>query len=352
VEATKGKLQGCEACQMSHRIFADGSEGWIHHGTQASNGSIPWEVAGADGSRPSYRPQSIKQLNRQPDAFQIERTAQTHRGYNVALKPAYEPIIVARKPFKSSVAANVLEWGTGAINVDACRVETVEELRRTVGGFAAKSEIFHNDEKYKINTMETNHPQGRWPANVIHDGSDEVVRLFPSPHGAGAACGQKFTRGENTNVYGAANLGANTGARHGDTGSAARFFYTAKASKADRDEGCEGMELRGKNEVYGNGLNTATKLDPKLHTPESVAARPQRHNHHPTVKPTALMRYLVRLVTPPGGVTFDPFMGSGSTGKAAVLEGFSFTGCDTEEEYVEIARKRIEFARQQLRMEL
>jgi site-specific DNA-methyltransferase (adenine-specific) len=137
---------------------------------------------------------------------------------------------------------------------------------------------------------------GRWPANLIHDGSEEVESL---------------------------------------TGSAARFFYCAKASKADRDEGCEGLELV----THQSGMGGAMPVDDHGNARDRFKA--QSRNHHPTVKPTALMRYLCRLVTPPGGVVLDPFAGSGSTGKGAILEGFRFIGIEREAEYVEIAKVRI-----------
>ena len=200
-------------------------------------------------------------------------------GWGTALKPAYEPIIMARKPLTGTVAANVLMHGTGAINVDGCRVGT------DGGGTSCN----HRDEHGKCRghgnagrstSGETFHGPdtsgGRWPANVLHDGSDEVTGLMPD---------------------------------------AARFFYCAKAGKADRDEGCDGLDAHKQDET--------------------------RSNHHPTVKPTDLMRYLCRLVTPSGGTVLDPFMGSGSTGKAATLEGFSFVGCELQPEYMAIAEARI-----------
>jgi site-specific DNA-methyltransferase (adenine-specific) len=135
--------------------------------------------------------------------------------------------------------------------------------------------------------------QGRWPANFIHDGSEEATDLL---------------------------------------GASARFFYCAKASKADRDEGCEGLEAK---QVFGDEGGTYQGL--------SNSNKPSR-NHHPTVKPTDLMRYLCRLVTPPSGIVLDPFMGSGSTGKAAMLEGFAFVGIEREAEYIDIAKARIQSA--------
>lgn len=267
-------------------------------------------------------------------------------GWGTALKPAMEDWWLLRKPLAAgTVAANVLAWGTGAINVDGCRIGTDDGeppyTDRPQGvsspDWVARGGMFREDRKGRTSTGS---PSGRWPANVVHDGSDEVLAGFPVttsvPFSRRGGTGNVWS-GPITEQYG--ELG------YTDTGSAARFFYCAKASRADRDEGLDGLPLRGKNEVYGDGLNTATKLDPALHTAESVAAWPQRHNHHPTVKPTDLMRWLVRLVTRPGGVVLDPFMGSGSTGKAAVLEGMRFIGIEQDAEYLEIARRRIGAAR-------
>jgi hypothetical protein len=213
------------------------------------------------------------------------------QGWGTALKPALEPITVARKPLIGTVAENVLAHGTGALNVDGCRVESdgahkrpfqPSNYERTVYGARAQS------------GFQPTNAEGRWPANLIHDGSDEVVGL---------------------------------------TGDAARFFYCAKASKADRDEGCEGLAAKeaGIKNDSGRGFSESDPM-----------AKIMRRNHHPTVKPTALMQYLCRLVTPPGGTVLDPFMGSGSTGAAAMLEGFQFIGIEREAEYVAIARERIE----------
>ena len=187
--------------------------------------------------------------------------AKQWQGWGTALKPALEPITVARKPLIGTVAENVLQHGTGAINVDGGRVEG-----------------------------------GRWPANFIHDGSEEVTDLLKD---------------------------------------SARFFYCAKTSKRDRDEGCEGMELV----THQSGMGGAMPIDDDGNARDRFKA--QSRNHHPTVKPTDLMRYLCRLVTPLNGIVLDPFMGSGSTGKAAALEGFSFIGIEREAEYVTIAQARI-----------
>ena len=173
---------------------------------------------------------------------------------------------------------------------------------------------------------------GRWPANLIHDGSEEVVGLFPEQQ-SGANPSRRGSQKFRTAYGEFAGNEECVSHRGADSGSAARFFYCAKASKADRDEGCDGLAER-LTMRYGE------KAQGPL--PQQTPSKPvPQRNHHPTVKPTALMRYLCRLVTPPGGVVLDPFTGSGSTGKAAVLEGFDFVGIEREAEYVEIARARI-----------
>jgi site-specific DNA-methyltransferase (adenine-specific) len=245
------------------------------------------KAAGADVSADGYRPNGKNATHgkgwgggKKTDiTAPATEAAKQWSGWGTALKPALEPITVARKPLIGTVAANVLEHGTGAINVDGCRVPSADEIALVTGkatlcgtrdgydrpwkhdpaALAARQERA-NAAIEKANTL------GRWPANLIHDGSDETAGLL---------------------------------------GEAARFFYCAKASKRDRDDG----------------------------------------NAHPTVKPTDLMRYLCRLVTPPKGIVLDPFMGSGSTGKAAVIEGFNFIGIEREESYMEIAGARINSAK-------
>jgi DNA modification methylase len=258
--------------------------------------------------------------------------AERWQGWGTALKPAWEPIIVARKPITQTVAANVLEWGTGAINVDGCRVEHNEECK-PMAAQKTNNCIIGQSGRY-TETTELK-PAGRWPSNFIHDGSDDVLALMPeTKSGSGDKHGRKpssFCASTDWQSY----IGTSNG---GDSGSAARFFYCAKASKHDRDEGCEGLEVN--QTTGGGGMNN---------TPDDVCGKygsikAPAHNPHPTVKPTDLMRYLCRLVTPPGGIILDPFMGSGSTLKAAVLEGFDGIGIDLNPEYVEIARRRVEFA--------
>jgi site-specific DNA-methyltransferase (adenine-specific) len=260
------------------------------------------------------------------------------QGWGTALKPAWEPIIVARKPLVGTVAANVLEYETGALNIDGCRVGTDDDCGRPQGTMPRPMDWGHKSGGATFVTA--GNPAGRWPANLIHDGSDEVLAGFPAKAGAFAPVRGTEPGVPAKNVYG--EYGRHEGQFYGDSGSAARFFYCAKASKADRDEGCEELpERRGGAEYRPNNDGTGG-IQSRLH-----GATTKGRNNHPTVKPTALMRYLVRLVTPPGGVVLDPFMGSGSTGKAAALEGFGFVGVEIDAEYLEIARLRIAKAQEQ-----
>ena len=226
--------------------------------------------------------------------------ARQWQGWGTALKPALEPITVARKPLVGTVAANVLAHGTGALNVDGCRVPMNGEV--VVTGQGTSDAIYGGGKGLRPADMGTqqftSHDAGRWPANLIHDGSGEALAGFPETKSGGyppeggqrsqvSTYGKPTARGEQKFTS--------------SEGSAARFFYCAKASKKDRGDG----------------------------------------NSHPTVKPTDLMAYLCRLVTPPGGVVLDPFMGSGSTGKAAHAEGFNFIGIERDPDYFRIASDRI-----------
>jgi site-specific DNA-methyltransferase (adenine-specific) len=261
----------------------------------------------------------------------ITENAAQWNGWGTALKPAWEPIVLARKPLIGTVAQNVQRFGTGAINIDASRVGwdkaslAKDAGRRTAGMQDIRGGKF-NARSGKRLEMNPASPSGRWPANIIHDGSDEVLSEFAKFVRKGASAPvngtEESTTGQN-GIYGHFNRVA--GAFHGDTGTAARFFYCAKASKRDRDEGVAGVAGVYDGRRDGS-LGKMTQM---------------RKNNHPTVKPTALMRYLCKLVTPPGGTVLDCFMGSGSTGKAAKLEGFSFVGMDLSKDYVRIAKARI-----------
>lgn len=265
--------------------------------------------------------------------------AKQWEGWGTALKPAHEPICLARKPFDATVAENVLLHGTGAINIDGCRVELSENDDSRLGGKgewktdkAAKNVYSGGYSGDNISSSEL----GRFPANFIHDGSQEILSLFPDSKGmSGGGIRKKESdvmpsiqiKGESDNEHLCRN----------DEGSAARFFYCAKASKRDRDEGLDGFEERPTGSMNGT-------VQKSLLTGSGNIRETKRSNHHPTVKPTTLMQYLCRLITPPNGIILDPFMGSGSTGKAAMYEGFKFIGIDLDAEYCQIAKARIEFA--------
>lgn len=260
-------------------------------------------------------------------------------GWGTALKPAWEPIVVARKPLAGTVAQNLARWGVGALNIDGCRVGWPDGKAPQIGtpewgGPNKKSTAVPGQDG---DTVERVGPSelGRWPANIVHDGSDEVLAAFPDAKGQqGDVRGteRSHTGGEGTVAYG--EYGRVPFAKRSDGGSAARFFYCAKASKKDRDDGLTTPEKPVVTFATANG--TSGK-------PSSISEgrNTTRRNTHPTVKPTELMRYLCRLVTPPGGTVLDPFMGSGSTGRGAVLEGFSFIGIEMEREYFDIADARI-----------
>lgn len=260
-------------------------------------------------------------------------------GWGTALKPAHEPIVVARKPINQTVAKNVLEYGTGALNIDECRVEVSADddvfakNPNTKGGFGHGNAAVYGDSN---GAPEYDPSKGRWPANVIHDGSDEVVNEF-AKFGEKKSCMTPSNARSPGTIFGGSRTQGNLPM---DSGTAARFFYCAKASKSDKDEGLEDF-LAKKVVTWQTGNGASGK-------PSSMSANrnTEYKNIHPTVKPTELMKYLCRLVTPKDGVVFDPFMGSGTTGKAAAQEGFRFVGIEMSEEYFEIAQARIEHAYQ------
>jgi DNA modification methylase len=219
---------------------------------------------------------SNNNINGESGEYEVTKGTSPWEGWGTALKPALEPITVARKPLnEKTVAKNCLEWGTGGINIDECRVEAQIGDKFGGGGLASKNAIFQGESKnpYKKGTgFRDDSAQGRFPANLIHDGSDEVVSLFPN--------------------------------------DSQRFFYSPKASKNERNKGCEGL--------------------------------PPAKNNHPTVKPIALMEYLVKLVSREGATVLDPFAGSGTTGIACKNLNRNFIGIELDADYMKIAEKRIE----------
>jgi site-specific DNA-methyltransferase (adenine-specific) len=245
---------------------------------------------GIEGDENGYNHSKVARAsNPQSDA------AKQWQGWGTALKPAHESIVLARKPLEGTVAANVLKYGVGGLNIDGCRVGT--EDTRSPASMSAMGQNSgwnsHNNRPVMAGSA-----NGRFPANLITDGSEEVSKMFPN--------------------------------------DAARFFYSAKASPQDRNEGLEGFEEVQQDESRKEG-------NPGGDNPRNRGVH-KRANPHPTVKPVDLMCYLCRLVTPKGGTVLDPFMGSGSTGKAAQMEGFNFIGIELDPDYFKIAKARIENA--------
>jgi site-specific DNA-methyltransferase (adenine-specific) len=236
--------------------------------------------------------------------------AKKWEGWGSSLKPSLEPITVARKPLIGTIAKNVLEYGTGGMNIDACRVpmdaDDYEKLSKGVDQIRQRGGVMDNSWKNSSDLSGANpaNPLGRWPANFIHDGSQQVLDLFPNTKGGSWV---RTDGARHFNNDGKPTGYVRSGQADSSTGSAARFYYCSKAGKKDRD------------------------LD-------------EHGNIHPTVKPVDLMGYLCRLVTQPGGTVLDPFMGSGTTGKAAMLDGFDFIGCEMDEQYYKIAEARIRHA--------
>lgn len=284
-----------------------------------------------------------------------ERIAQNEwQGWGTCLKPAYEPIIVARKPFKGSVVDNIIKYRVGGLNIDECRIPTNDDLariNRTDNGMFGIGKNNNNAQKCKELGIEYG---GRFPANVIltYDETDfdEVCGGMPytknntKTHSAKNSDNNvNFNASKSVNVIG-----------YEDSGSASRYFYCAKASKKDRDEGLDNLNdglLRrvrpDKNDDKPTGLNKDPRFAPVV-----------RKNIHPTCKPTELMQYLVRLVSPKGATILDPFMGSGSTGKAVMFENrerdanYKFIGIELTDEYLPIAQARIEYARDKFKYDL
>jgi len=255
--------------------------------------------------------------------------AQQWQGWGTALKPAHEPIVVARKPLIGTVATNVLTYGTGALNIDGSRVET-DDTRSP----ASKTALgVMNDDGWVAKEVMAGSESGRWPANVIHDGSEEVLEGFPSVKTGSIKPHQQNSESDSFGLKGKFI----TGSHLGDSGSAARFFYCAKASKSERNAGLG--ELPKQEQQGSYKFRTDGSLDGKETEPKA--------NIHPTVKPIALMRYLVKLVTPPNGTVLDPFLGSGTTAVAAILEGFNWMGCEMTEDYWPIIEARVAWAEAQ-----
>ena len=281
-------------------------------------------------------------------------------GWGTALKPAHEPMVLARKPLsEKSVAQNVDKFGTGAINIDACRIEGEVKHPDTMPDFRDQGEQSKaaigvdklsfgqtsNAKRKQLSDSDLlDNQRGRWPSNVMHDGSEQVQEIFPETTSTEVSR-QRTHKG----IWTAGELADDEQfmPAYGDQGNASRYFYCAKTSKDERNSGLHGFETKmmgmsGGAQSVGEGYDKGQDIGLN-----KVIAR---KNTHPTVKPVELMRYLVRLVTPKGGLVLDPFMGSGSTGMGAREEDFNFIGIEKEREYYEIAKARIKNVKPQLKL--
>ena len=350
------ELQSDQVREMPGGVFADGAQGRICDGAPAVDGEAVRVSLDQDRSSSSPKSQSSDEPRRQSGIVAGQRESQgggawpdcprcglpvLPQGLGSALKPSYEPIIVARKPLAGTLVDNVLRYGTGAINIDACRIDYLSDADKALAtpqgratskpsaAIGAEPDAGRGMERVEFERGEL---KGRWPANVVLD--QVAAQLLDQQSGELSAGG--FPARRNTSGYSGGLEQGETphGAFKTDGGGASRFFYCAKADRSERNIGLHGMPERDfKLESYRmNNVNPSTGVP----TNTRAAA-----NHHPTVKPIDLMQWLVRLVTPPGGTVLDPFMGSGTTGIAASREGFHFIGVELNPEYVEIAKRRI-----------
>jgi site-specific DNA-methyltransferase (adenine-specific) len=287
-----------------------------------------------------------------------EKVRGEFEGYGTALKPAHEPLVLARKPFKGGVADNVLEWGTGGLNIDESRVGEGTGETKTITQKGAKFKTWSDDaletrwHEQGFNKSEGNSYEvkdlGRFPANVIFD--EAAGEILDSQSGYSKSnTKQGNIENKGSGVFLKEDGTQATGHKHKvypntiqDEGGASRFFYCAKASKKDRNEGLDNFEDKA-SQMNSGGIGRKISVEKRLETNDENA--PTMKNIHPTVKPTKLMEYLIKLITPKGGIVLDPFMGSGSTGKAAIKNDFNFIGIEREKEYFDIAKARIEYVK-------
>jgi DNA modification methylase len=261
--------------------------------------------------------------------------AQQWQGWGTALKPAFEPVIVARKPIEGTVANNVLKWGTGGLNIDGSRIGSQGGTQKANPQPESKTQNAYGNGLNGGGVELIN--AGRWPANIILD--PYTAELLDEQSGQTSSKSGGMSGRETAAVYGKHKSTPRTG--HDDAGGASRFFYVAKASKRDRNEGLEELDDSGQHKWNGSVGHRGVGDYYPDGTPRPV--NPIK-NFHPTVKPTSLMEYLIKLVTPPNGTVLDPFTGSGSTGKAAILQGFDFIGIEMTEEYLPIIEGRLKHA--------
>lgn len=288
--------------------------------------------------RPDFIAKSNKTEQRDSQCISGEKGKYTKgtsewEGWGTALKPANEPICVARKPLsEKTIADNVLKWGTGGINIGDCRV-SLEDGENTGRGLY-DTQSWKNTSINGVGSIDDKWKEGRFPANIILD--EEAGMALDEQSGNIKSTGSvrnKENEYDGTSYKGKNEVGKSSNPYAGEKGGASRFFYCPKVSKKERNAGCEELEEvdDSKNKAFDVEGGRTSKYDLAVNK-----------NTHPTVKPIDLMAYLCRLITPPNGIVLDPFMGSGSTGCAAVQEGFRFCGMEMDEEYFKIATKRIE----------
>jgi DNA modification methylase len=270
-------------------------------------------------------------------AIPVTAEAQQWQGWGTALKPAFEPVIVARKPIEGTVANNVLKWGTGGLNIDGSRIGRQDGDNSSAGNRTATFGTQDTNSGGDGSGGWTQNDSGRWPANIILDPyTAELLDEQSGQTSSKQALMGNGTRSEGWNL----NTAEPTVRGHNDSGGASRFFYVAKASKRDRNEGLDELLETTAADMVEREPDSAGMNSPRAGAGRTSGAK----NFHPTVKPTSLMEYLIKLVTPPNGTVLDPFTGSGSTGKAAILQGFDFIGIEMTEEYLPIIEGRLKHA--------
>ncbi len=327
-------------------IIVNGSASWndFHklNGREGNNGyTSNGYVTGnaAQGNRPK--------VYESHGTLELEATTEEAKqwdGWGTALKPAVEDWWLLRKPLsEKTVAQNVLKWGTGALNIDACRIESESIPINKLEKWSGFGELVKPDYEQVMNN------KGRFPANLIHDGSDEVVNLFPQDSDQKVKSSYKPSAPKFNGKYNNGEIydgdGRSIPQQIDKPGSAARFFYAAKPDKEERNRGLEGIEEKVKDAEYRQP--TGNEMVDRIHGCGKVSK-----NHHPTVKPLALMEYLIKLITPPNGIVLDPFLGSGTTLVATAELGFRGIGIEKEDDYLKIAIGRIKEAQLQMRMEI
>ena len=338
LQATEGELQGSNLCEVSERMSNNGEERRLHNEAQIGDGSTPEQIINKNGSSASQRPQSEQQQYREPCSFCKQWGTQAIRMHGVgsALKPSIEPICFSRKPIEKglTIAENCLKYGTGGINIDGCRVESSQEDKDMLEAKSSKNPTGVKS-AFGGGIASKPDPQGRFPANLIHDNSEEVRECFPETKSGG-------TPKIRSNRFNAVpyNMGGGQTDENifGNSGNASRFFksiiYTAKASKSERNKGMDGLEA--KPMYKGDGSAQSLEI-----FGSTDGGRDDRKNNHPTVKPIALMEYLINMVTREGQTVLDPFAGSGTTLIAAKKLGRKYIGIELEPEYVKIAEARL-----------